>query len=104
MAQLLKIEDIDVVELYPYPSVVLYVISKYDDAWSVGNGDEKVKKLFETVLDKANKEHNNNFMDNKIAFKFIHKPTNTTMFIGYKDGIYRLGLGVKQQYDSKIIL
>ena len=55
-------------------------------------------------LEKANKEHNASFMDNKIAFKVVHVPTGCQFYIGCKDGVYRFGFGVKQEYDRKIIL
>lgn len=100
----LDINDLKVTEFYPYPSVVLYQIGMYDDIWSPGNGDKKVKALFEKVLEKANKEHNASFMDNKIAFKVIHVPTSSQFYIGVKDGIYRFGFGVKQEDGRKIIL
>ena len=100
----LNINDLKVIEFYPYPSVVLYTIGMYDDVWTSGTGDKKVMKLFNDVLEKANKEHNTNFLDNKIAFKVIHIPTGSQFYIGYKDGIYRFGFGVKQEYDRKIIL
>ena len=43
-------------------------------------------------------------MDNKIAFKVVHVPTGCQFYIGCKDGVYRFGFGVKQEYDRKIIL
>lgn len=100
----IDINDLNVIEFYPYPSVVLYTLGMYDDIWSPGTGDKKVKILFEKVLEKANKEHSTNFLDNKIAFKFKHIPTKTMLYVGYKDGIYRLGLSVKQEYNKKVIL
>ena len=100
----LDINDLKVTEFYPYPSVVLYSLGMYDDVWSPGAGDKKVKVLFEKVLEKANKEHNASFLDNKIAFKVVHVPTGCQFYIGCKDGIYRFGFGVKQEYDRKIIL
>lgn len=100
----LQIDDLRVVEFYPYPSVILYQIGMYDEVWNPGCGDKNVKRLFEKILEKANKEHNANFLDNKIAFKVIHEPTGGQFYIGIKDGIYRFGFGVKQEYDRKIIL
>lgn len=100
----LQIDDLKVVEFYPYPSVILYQIGMYDEIWNPGCGDKNVKHLFEKVLEKANTSHNTNFLDNKIAFKVIHEPTGCQFYIGVKDGIYRFGFGVKQEYDRKIIL
>jgi len=100
----LQIDELKVTEFYPYPSVVLYTLGMYDEIWSPGTGDKKIKNLFDKVLEKANKDHNANFMDNKIAFKVIHVPTGCQFYIGYKDGIYRFGFDVKQEYDRKIIL
>ena len=100
----LQIDDLKVVEFYPYPSVILYQIGMYDEVWNPGCGDKNIKRLFEKVLEKANTSHNANFLDNKIAFKVIHEPTGCQFYIGVKDGIYRFGFGVKQEYDRKIIL
>ena len=100
----LQIDDLKVVEFYPYPSVILYQIGMFDEIWNPGHGDKNVKRLFEKVLEKANNAHHTNFLDNKIAFKVIHEPTGCQFYIGVKDGIYRFGFGVKQEYDRKIIL
>lgn len=100
----LQIDELKVTEFYPYPSVVLYTLGMYDEMWSPGTGDKKIKNLFDKVLEKANKDHNANFMDNKIAFKVVHVPTGCQFYIGYKDGIYRFGFGIKQEYNHKIIL
>ena len=43
----LQIDELKVTEFYPYPSVVLYTLGMYDEMWSPGSGDKKIKNLFE---------------------------------------------------------
>ena len=42
-------------------------------------------------------------MDNKIAFKVLYVPTNTILYIGYKDNTWSVGLSVSQEYNKEII-
>mgnify|MGYP003309981564 CR=1 FL=1 len=99
-------EDFEVKEFYMYPTSVLHRIVEFDNGFHENspNNVEDVKDFFEEILNVANKKLNKNLMDNKIAFKVVHIPTGTLFYIGLKDGIYRFGFGVKQEYDRKIIL
>ena len=48
-------------------------------------GDRHVKQMFDGILKKAEAMKGKRLMDNKIAFKFLYVPTNTILYIGYKD-------------------
>lgn len=88
--------DFNIVEFFPYPSIVLYPISIYDDMWHKGKGDPWVKDFFERILNMAEVMYDQKFMDNKIAFHITHKNVpNSSLYVGYKDGIYRIGLLAK---------
>ena len=80
-------------EFYCYPTTVIHRIVEWDEAFHPG-GDKDVKKLFNILLEKtANKlnKHISDIQDNKIAIKVIYKPTNTVMYIGYKDNNWSIG-------------
>lgn len=98
-----NLKDVEILEFYPYPSHVSIEIAEYDEFINK-RGDHHVKELFEAILSKANKEYNRNFLDNKIAFKIRHVPTNTTLFVGMKDSVYRVGLKVENENDWKVVL
>lgn len=95
-----QIDDFKIIEFYPYPSFVQYEITSWNE-WEK-RGDMNAKKLFEVILEKAEELTGYILKDNKIAFKVIHKPTGTTLYIGYKDGIYKIGMGVWSEVPSKV--
>lgn len=95
-------DTLKILEFYPYPSSVQYRLAEYNELKEPATGDEKVKRLFEIVLKEASNKMNRNLMDNKVAFKVEHIPTNTIFYIGYKDNIYALGLKVYQEYGIGI--
>lgn len=77
--------QIKVIGFHHYPSYV---------QWGVNDSDHRVMALFGEMLKKADEILRKHLMDNKTAFEFIHKPTNTKMYVGCKDGVYTLGLDV----------
>ena len=95
-----QLDNFKIVEFYPYPSYIQYEIASYDD-WAK-RGDMTIKKFFERVLEKAEELTGYILRDNKIAFKIIHKPTGTTLYIGFKDNIYKIGMGVWTEVQSKV--
>ena len=95
-----QIEDFKIIEFYPYSSFVQYEIASWDE-WEK-EGDWTIKKFYERVLEKAEELTGYILRDNKIAFKIIHKPTGTTLYIGFKDNIYKIGMGVWTEVQSKV--
>jgi len=94
-------------EFYRYPTTVTHRIVEWDEGFHPG-GNEDVKNLFNALLsytaDKLN-IHIRELQDNKIAIKVIYKPTNTIMYIGYKDYNWSIGFDLnKYQTGEKIII
>jgi len=100
----LKPSELEVLKFYPYPSHVRYDIAEYDELWHENTGDRHVKQLFELVRDMAEIKHNRRFMDNKVAFKFRHIASDTILYVGYKDGIYKVGLNAYNDFNREIDL
>lgn len=92
--------DFEITEFFPYPSVILYDIASYDDIWNKGKGDPWVKDFFEHILNMAEMVHNTKFMDNKIAFHIVHKKVpGSSLYVGYINGIYKIGLSARNIDD-----
>lgn len=100
----LQPEDLEVLSFYPYPSCILCDIAEYDEMWNEGTGDKHCKSLFNTICKMAEAKYGCQLMDNKIAFKFRHIPSDTILYIGYKDGIYKVGLKVFNESNFSINL
>jgi len=94
-----NIDSFKILEFFPYPSFVQYEITFWDEFEK--RGDWSIKKLFENILKRANEITGETLSDNKIAFKIIHIPTETTLYIGYKDGKYSVGMDVWSETSSK---
>ena len=77
---------------HSYPSTVQTRLIEYDDFKK--QGDEKIKEIFEELITDAEEKYNRPFNDNKVAFEFnLH---GHIVYLGYKDGIYALGLDLYQ--------
>lgn len=106
MTILWDIDDFEIKEFYRYPTCVVHRIVEFDNGFHKNspNNVEDVKDFFEEILKVANKKLNTELMDNKIAFKLIHKPTNIVFYLGYKDWNWSLGLALSPyQTGEKII-
>ena len=100
-------DNFEVLAFYPYPSVVLHRMSEYTELFGqkCGKcGDRHVKQMFDGILKKAEAMKGKRLMDNKIAFKVLYVPTNTILYIGYKDNTWSVGLSVNQEYNKEITL
>ena len=95
-------DTFEVLAFYPYPSVVLHRMSEYTELFEQKGGDRHVKQLFDGILKKAETMKGKRLMDNKIAFKVLYVPTNTILYIGYKDNTWSVGLSVNQEYNKEI--
>lgn len=95
-------DNFEVIAFYPYPSVVLYRMSEYTELFGKKDGDRHVKQLFDGILKKAEAMKGKHLMDNKIAFKVRYVPTDTILYIGYKDNTWSVGLSVNQEYNKEI--
>ena len=96
-------DNFDILEFYPYPSSVQYRIAECNCLFDNFKGDIKVKNIFDNILAKANKMTGRDLMDNKISFKVRHIPTDTILYIGFKDNIYAIGLKVWQEFNEKYV-
>ena len=86
--------DFEVKEFYHYPTTVCHRLAEWDEGFHKGAPDlnEDIKDLFEELLKETEKKLGKSLMDNKIAMKVVHKPSNTEYFIGYKDWNWSVGL------------
>lgn len=100
----LRIEDIKVLAFYPYQTFPKHIIAEYECLWNKKHGDRHIKDLFERVLAKAEQITNARYMDNKIAFKILYKPTDTILYVSYKDDRYVVCLDVEQEYGHSTII
>lgn len=101
-----KHKNFEVKEFYRYPTAVIHRIVEWDEGFYPG-GNEDVKNLFNKLLEntasKLNK-HIRDLQDNKIAIKVIYKPTNTEMYIGYKDYNWSIGLELNPYMTGENII
>ena len=97
-------DNFEVLAFYTYPSVVLNRMSEYTELFGQKGGVRHVKQMFDGILKKAEAMKGKRLMDNKIAFKVLYVPTNTILYIGYKDNTWSVGLSVNQEYNKEITL
>ena len=97
-------DNFKVLAFYPYPSVVLYRLSEYTELFGKKDRNRHVKQMFDGILKKAEAMKGKRLMDNKIAFKVLYVPTNTILYIGYKDNTWSVGLSVNPEYNKEITL
>lgn len=107
MTILYDADNFDIKEFYRYPTCVVYRIAEYDEGFHPG-GDDNIKELFDVLLEETAAKLGKDIReirDNKIAMKLVHRPTNTTLYIGYKDWNWSIGLGLSryQTGDSIVI-
>ena len=81
----------EVKEFYKYPTCVIDRIGEWDEGFHPG-GNEEIKELYDVLLENAELTLEKNLRDNKTAMKVIYKPTNTEMYVGYKDWNWCVGL------------
>ena len=82
----------------------LSFVRVYRVVWKKKDSNRHVKQLFDGILKKAETMKGKHLMDNKIAFKVRYVPTNTILYIGYKDNTWSVGLSVNQEYNKEITL
>lgn len=96
-------DKFEVLTFYPYLSVVLHRLSEYTELFGKKDGDPHVKQLFDGILKKAEAMTGKHLMDNKIAFKVRYVPTDTILYIGYKENTWSVGLSVHHEYNKEIV-
>jgi len=92
-------------EFYKYPTCVVHRIVEYDEGFHKNDPrkqDDKVKELFDNLL-KCVEQQLGQVRDNKIAMKVLYKPTNTTLYVGYKDWNWCIGFGLNPHMTGKCI-
>lgn len=91
-------EDFKILEFYKYPTAVIHRIVEFDTGFHDKSPDnvEDVKDLFEELLKVAEEKVGKTLMDNKVAMKVLHIPTNTIFYLGYKDWNWTLGLALNR--------
>lgn len=105
----LTLDRFDIVEYYPYTSIVyLRIVESDRDGHSPF--DEWLNSLWDEIL-KWLKVEKNIWPDNKVAVKLVPKDPkldanaflNTALFVGYKDNVVSIGMGVWQpeEYTKK---
>jgi len=105
----LTLDRFDIVEYYPYTSVVyLRIVESDRDGHSPF--DEWLNSLWDEIL-KWLKVEKNIWPDNKVAVKLVPKDPkldanaflNSALYVGYKDNVVSIGMGVWQpeEYTKK---
>jgi len=92
-------------EFYKYPTTVIHRIVEYDEGFHKSNPrmqDDEVKELFDDLLKRVEQQLGD-VRDNKIAMKVLYKPTNTTLYVGYKDWNWCVGLGLNPYQVGKCV-
>ena len=96
-----KFEELKILGFYPYTSHVTHVLCEYDD-FMHNDGDRLALYLYERCVQKMALMNRLDLVDNKSAYKVLHEPTNTILYIGCYDCHYRIGLSCKND-DGKYI-
>jgi hypothetical protein len=92
-------------EFYKYPTTVIHRIVEYDEGFHENNPgmqDDEVKELFDDLLKRVEQQLGD-VRDNKIAMKVLYKPTNTTLYIGYKDWNWCVGLALNPHMTGECV-
>lgn len=90
----------DVLEFYPYPSFIQEQIAVYNEIENLG--EKHVMQLFDDLFEIAKNKNDKIYINNKIVMKIRGRSTGTILYIGYKDGIYSIGLSMYTQSSQKI--
>lgn len=92
-------------EFYKYPTCVIHRIVEYAEGSLNSHrerADHTVKSLFDDLL-KCVEQQLGQVRDNKIAMKVLYKPTNTTLYIGYKDWNWCVGLALNPHMTGECV-
>ena len=92
-------------EFYRYPTCVIHRIVEYDEGFHKGYksySDDDIKELFDNLLERVEQQLGQ-VRDNKIAMKVLYKPTNTTLYIGYKDWNWCVGLALNPHMTGECV-
>ena len=93
----INIEDIKILEFYPYRTWVKEPIAFYDKANQ--KGDLGVKVLCDNIQNFLDFKGFGSYVGNKTAYKVLQKSTGKIYYIGIFDFEYTIGLSVKQEND-----
>ena len=96
-----RFEELKILGFYPYTSRVFHVVGEYD-GFIHNDGDRLAKRLYERIVQEMGFMGRLDLVDNKSAYKVLHEPTNTILYIGCYDCHYRIGLSCKND-DGKYI-
>lgn len=97
----IKFDDLEILGYYPYTSHVLHVVCEYD-GFIHNDGDTLAERLYERLVREMEVRGRLDCVDNKSAYKVLHKPTNTILYIGCYDSRYRIGLSCKNEYNEYV--
>jgi hypothetical protein len=105
----LTLDKFDIVEYYPYTSIVYLRIVESDR-----NGNSPFDEWLNSLWDEISKwlrVEKNIWPDNKVAVKLVPKDPklnanaylNSALYVGYKDNVVSIGMGVWQpeEYTKK---
>jgi hypothetical protein len=105
----LTLDKFDIVEYYPYTSIVYLRIVESDR-----NGNSQFDEWLNSLWDEISKwlrVEKNIWPDNKVAVKLVPKDPklnanaylNSALYVGYKDNVVSIGMGVWQpeEYTKK---
>lgn len=93
--------EIDV--FYPYPSSPTGIMYEYCDNDDPMKGDPIIKDIVESAISEvvAKTDLGEGARDNKITVR-IKNDEGKELYLGFKDGFYRIGTGVRQKNDTCI--
>lgn len=95
----ININDIKILEFYPYRTWVKDVIFMYNNVNKKGEGDLFVKLLCDDIQNFLVFKGFGSYVGNKTAYKILQKSTGKIYYIGIFDFEYTIGLSVKQEND-----
>lgn len=92
--------DYEILAFYPYPSTAIKIVEECDELpFNNYHGNQKIKDLFEGLMNEIDSHTTQSLRDNKISIKIKNKETKDILYISYKDGFYRIGTDVFQEHN-----
>lgn len=106
----IRLSDIELLECFHDITNIKYPLSFYREEQFLidkpkSYGDRNVRELFDSIYNYAMTLSDGKiYATDNVAIRFLHKPTYTVLCVGYKNGIYRLGLEVENGDNASSII
>ena len=93
----ININDIKILEFYPYRAWVKDILYKYDNIYQEGN--LSIKNLCDDIQSLLSLKGYGSYVGNKTAYKILQKSTGEIFYIGIFDFEYTIGKSIKQEHN-----